>query len=483
MSKLTYAPYQIPIDHSNPSAGTYKNRYFVDDDFYKPGSPVLVYDVGEASITPAVVAQLTSSSYWQQLLQEFNGLGIIWEHRWYGNSKPVDVSVSFKMPADQLKYLTVENALADIPYFAKRFNRSNIDYDLRPSHTPWVMIGGSYAGARTAYTRQHYPDVIYAGYASSAPVQFQADFTSYLESTWQGMLAVGLGGCAKDMHATMAYIDTQLPQKNTAANLKQQFMGPQLASNATITDFINLLFAVSSLFQQQFSSGSMLGRFCAFMEEIPRTNITAGPNGFAPTIGNTAIAQKWAETPQWASLMTLTKIPLGVPYETVQPDQMLWNWLKCSQVGFFQAANSGPHSLLPSSQSVQSLQQQCYTQFPEEFKKGYLQKTPAATNLVAKLGGWNIRPSNVFWTAGEFDPWSQFTPFSTADNAPHNVRISTDIPACNSKRTLSELFGYQLKGAGHGFDLSSAGTGDEPKIAQGIFINALREWLKCFVPR
>lgn len=64
---------------------------------------------------------------------------------------------------EHLKYLTTEQALADIPYFAANFSRLNHpDFDLTPRGTPWIMIGGSYPGIRAAITRNKYPDTIFA---------------------------------------------------------------------------------------------------------------------------------------------------------------------------------------------------------------------------------------------------------------------------------------------------------------------------------
>lgn len=38
-----------PIDHNDTSIGTFKQRYWVDDRFYKPGGPVFVLDGGETT--------------------------------------------------------------------------------------------------------------------------------------------------------------------------------------------------------------------------------------------------------------------------------------------------------------------------------------------------------------------------------------------------------------------------------------------------
>ncbi len=38
---------------------------------------------------------------------------------------------------------------------------------LHPSNTPWIYYGGSYAGARAAHMRTHYPHLVFGAIASS----------------------------------------------------------------------------------------------------------------------------------------------------------------------------------------------------------------------------------------------------------------------------------------------------------------------------
>ncbi|KAH8703025.1 serine carboxypeptidase S28-domain-containing protein [Talaromyces proteolyticus] len=70
--------------------------------------------------------------------------------------------------------------------------RSDLPSDnLSSKGAPWIMIGGSYSGMRAAFTRNEYPDTIYAANASSAPVQAQVDMSIYFEQLYRGMAANG----------------------------------------------------------------------------------------------------------------------------------------------------------------------------------------------------------------------------------------------------------------------------------------------------
>lgn len=72
-----------PIDHNDASVGTYQNQYFVNEEYYSPGGPTLLFDVGESlASTRAELLLYNSSSYFTEFLKEFHAMGIVWEHRY-----------------------------------------------------------------------------------------------------------------------------------------------------------------------------------------------------------------------------------------------------------------------------------------------------------------------------------------------------------------------------------------------------------------
>ena len=74
---------KIPIDHGDPSVGTYQNRYWVNDEYYQQGGPVIVYDVGEATAEASAKRHLgNSTSFLVEMLDQFGAIGIVWEHRY-----------------------------------------------------------------------------------------------------------------------------------------------------------------------------------------------------------------------------------------------------------------------------------------------------------------------------------------------------------------------------------------------------------------
>src|SRR5438105_121703 len=112
---------------------------------------------------------------------------------------------------------------------------------------------------------------------------------------------------------------------------------------------------------------------------------------------------------------------------------------------------------------LSSQQQNCQQSFPSA---KMLPAQPAVNATNAKYKGFAIRPSNTFFTDGEFDPWRVVSLLSTESFAP-KVTVTQNIPQCNVAPPQSEVFGYVLKNCVHGQDFSGGIQADK---AIGMFI-------------
>ncbi|KAL4932362.1 putative serine peptidase, family S28 [Aspergillus undulatus] len=478
----------LPIDHDDPSVGTFQNRFWANDEYYKPGGPVIVYDAGETNAGSSANHLTSEYSFFPGILEEFGAIGVVWEHRYYGNSLPYPVAND--TPPEHFKYLTTKQALADIPVFAENFTRPRLQqFDLTPVSTPWVMLGGSYAGSRVAFARNMYPDTIFASFASSAPVQAQVNMSVYYEQVYRAMVANGWTNCAKDIHSALEYIDEQLSQEDTAASIKKLFLGDGAEQNSN-EDFTAALSIIYEFFQSRGfdeSSGS-LGEFCQWLELDHETGESSGPDGFAPSLGKQHVVELWATWPQFVNLVNIfmetnCQMP-DIPDATctlnarvTDPDSIAWSWQYCSEWGFYQSNNVGAHSLLSRYQTPEFQQVMCNRQFPEALERGLLPSEPQADAVNEEFGGWSIRPSNVYWTAGEFDPWRTLSPLSNEESSPQ-VNVTSEIPQCGVQTAANTVFGYIGDNEYHCFDFNAASSLGE--TSRGYFRQALKEWLPCF---
>ncbi|OAA55240.1 extracelular serine peptidase [Niveomyces insectorum RCEF 264] len=174
----------VPIDHFHndslyePHANGYFNlRYWFDASYYTKGGPVIVLAAGETSgsnrldfLHKGIAAQLAKAAH---------GLAVVLEHRYYGTSFPVD-----DLTTESLRFLRTEQALADTAYFAQHVLFPGLeDVDLSPgSGAPWIVYGGSYAGAFAAFLRVLYPDVFWGAISSSGVTEAIYDYWQYYEA-------------------------------------------------------------------------------------------------------------------------------------------------------------------------------------------------------------------------------------------------------------------------------------------------------------
>ncbi|KAF7505008.1 hypothetical protein GJ744_001529 [Endocarpon pusillum] len=515
----------LPIDHTQPSEGTYQNRYWVNDQFYQPGGPIFVHDVGENNAERSAHRYLNaSSSYLLEILQEFHGIGIVWEHRYlepiliteiypslthfeflssyFGESLPFAVNLT--TPWEHLKPLTYKQALADIPYFARTFHRKSFsDHDLTPNSTPWVMIGCSYSGLRAALSRQMYPKTFYAAYASSAPVGAVVNFSSYFDQVYRGMVDYGYGNCSRDLHEIISYIDIQLSSgDDTAAAIKELFLGPGLgAQNSSNGDFALALAFIYTSFQSQGmakhdSKGAgaiSLPTLCDYLQTEPQAQMPAPTEGPAPVRAPKYLTERLASWPPLLKSINRDfktncrflndSLPQSCDLsQTRESDPMMiaWSWLLCSEWGFFSVHNAGPRSLVSRYLSQEYHQSLCDRQFPGAEATGELPRVPRAEQFVHETGGQRMRPSNTFWTAGEYDPWRGLTPLSLLNLATNPAMATTEIPECNVQMGEKKIFGHVIPYSQHCADFTA---GFEPgKQARSYFVQALKWWLKCYKP-
>lgn len=71
-------------------------------------------------------------------------------------------------------------AIADNAYFARHAVFPGVAGNLTAPGTPWILYGGSLAGAETAYSVKTYGDILFGGIASSAPVEIVLPYPEWL---------------------------------------------------------------------------------------------------------------------------------------------------------------------------------------------------------------------------------------------------------------------------------------------------------------
>lgn len=109
-------------------------------------------------------------------MEATNGLGVILENRYYGESFPFNTSST-----DELRFLTTEQTIADNAYFAQHATFPGVNGALTAPDTPWILYGGSLAGAQTAFSVKTYPDVLWGGIASSGTTKAKLAYPQWYD--------------------------------------------------------------------------------------------------------------------------------------------------------------------------------------------------------------------------------------------------------------------------------------------------------------
>jgi hypothetical protein len=515
------ASISLPLDHFNKSdTRTFLNRYWVNDTYYLPGGPIFMYDGGEAGISDAAATSILSSSATVyavvELAKKYHGIALLWEHRFYGGSMPFDVDNQTGVALageEAYRYLDNEQALEDAVYLAKNFWPPGYSEEeaegMRADRSPWVWIGGSYAGSRAAMMRVRNPDVFFASWASSAPVQAQVEMSVYYNPVYQNMPK----SCSADVHAAVTWADDILTtgSEKEVELLKRAVWltnsaNPRNVSFASTPDdlsYWNISQILSYPFQgsffnfQSWGYAQSLGIFCNQLESWDPSSSTP----FTITSNLSALStNSLGRTPTSSGLASSTHSPKNAFYayifsvinKSIQdwnmfpqnprtlPDTASWTWQLCTQFAQFQVSQfPSPHNLVSRFYNITNHEEwYCRGMFP------YLKGKPEVEEIL-RYGGWKMRPGNVVWTNGGIDPWRTAGVQSYRGINPEALDRPTtqEVPKCGESPEGMEVFGAVWEGQLHGSDLSTrnvAFAGSPVEKGLELFGRALDEWLPCF---
>lgn len=206
------------LDHSNPSLGTFKQRYWYNTQYWNgSGSPIIFVNPGEQAGDGFNVTYPTAARLTGKFAQEMGGAVVIMEHRYWGESSPFD-----ELTVEHLKYLTLENSIKDNTYFANNFDAP---FDTAGKSTakdaPWIFTGGSYPGALAGWIANKDPGTFWAYYGTSGVVQALGDFWQYFVPVLEGTPK----NCTADVNAVVEYVDAvfKYGSKKEKAQLKAKF--------------------------------------------------------------------------------------------------------------------------------------------------------------------------------------------------------------------------------------------------------------------
>ncbi|XP_073349372.1 thymus-specific serine protease [Pagrus major] len=436
------------LDHFNGAdTREWKQRFFVNEDFYRPGGPVFLMIGGEGPANSAWMLEGT----WLTYAEKMGALCLMLEHRFYGKSRPtVDLST------DNLRYLSSRQALADLAHF-----RTVVGETRGLANRKWVAFGGSYPGSLAAWFRLKYPHLVHASVATSAPVHATVNFPEYLEVV-QRSLASENAECPLLVKKASDTLVERLKDPKTYDNITKDF---NLCSKLQIQSEMDSAYFLEML-AGNFMDVVQYNEDNRAFEGMVGTNITI--KVLCSMMGDTSLGEPYARYAAVARLMmdTFFRKCLDVSFSTNLRDMTntswegsaagggrQWVYQTCTEFGFYQSTDSPnqPFTGFPLEYQVK----QCALYYNVSAEQ--LAEAVAQTNEY--YGGYDIRSTRIVFPNGSIDPW-------------HALGITQDI--------IADLPAVFIKGTAHCANMYPARSEDLPQLALArdhVFL-LLQQWLK-----
>ncbi|CAB0016347.1 unnamed protein product [Nesidiocoris tenuis] len=381
------------LDHSDPTnPGTWWQRYQTNDAWFKNArnSPVFLMIGGEGE---ASAEWLVNGAAWTIYAQKFGALCFQLEHRFYGESQPrSDLSV------ESLKFLSSEQALADIAYFIQSMNEK---YRLSANNR-WVVFGGSYSGSLAAWARLKYPHLVHAAVSTSGPLLAEANFKSYDEVVKRA-LAASSPKCAANVHKAALAVEDLLKTPHGPSVLSKKF---NLCTELDVSNKKDVSNFAESL------AGNFQG-----VVQYNRDNRMADPK--PPSVDDLCKLMTDGDEPKlidrYAAVNRLLTngTCLDVKYHSyieemrsesydVTAGGRPWLYQTCTEFGFYQTSSSR-NEIFGSLFNLQFFIDQCKDIFDQSFDQNRLNDGIRRSNN--NYGALGIAVSNVVFVQGSLDPW------------------------------------------------------------------------------
>ncbi|TFK34727.1 serine carboxypeptidase S28-domain-containing protein [Crucibulum laeve] len=427
----TFRPqfFEQPLDHfSKKNAHTWHQRYWVNTRHYdsKVGGPVIVLDGGETSGEDRL--PFLDTGIVEILARATGGVGVVLEHRYYGESIPVS-----NFTTDSLRWLNNDQAAADSAEFMAKVKFDGIDEDLTAPGTPWIYYGGSYAGARAAHMKILYPELVYGAIASSAVTHAALENWQYMEI----IRNAAPPKCSAHIVNSITTIDKLLDHapEVVKSHLKGLF---GLGGLAHDDDFVSVLEsplgswqakcwdpAVGSTKFEEFCEtlGKPFGRIAADnLEELPFNH----EDRLVPIADGLALDFAIVNYASWIKQNIVSKCPPEFGVEDcfgtydgskyldtgLDQDWRLWLFQVCTEWGYFTTAppDQNQPRIVSKLLTLGYESKTCKQAFPpgEHFT------IPNLPNITAVniLGDFAIAADRLAIIDGEVDPWRPDTPHS-----------------------------------------------------------------------
>lgn len=438
------------LDHFNDADTSYwEQRYFVNDTFYKDGGPIFIMIGGEGTADPIWMVE----GMWIEYAKSYNAMCFQLEHRYYGKSHPTE-----NTSVENLRYLSSEQALADLAYFI-RYARDK--YQLY--HNKLITFGGSYPGSLSAWFRVKYPHLVNGAVATSAPINAVLNFVEYLDVVSKALDTTG-PMCNKMVQTAHMTVGKLLQTDSGRKQLKKMFNLCDDIDIANTEDVANLYSNLAGnfegvvqynkdnrAFEGAVGTNITVDTLCNIMNDVGRGD-PIDRYAAVNALMLTTYSEKCMDFSYKKMIDDLTKTDWN---SSAAEGGRQWMYQTCTEFGFYQTSDlkDQPFTGFPLNFSIQ----QCIDIFGAKFNADLIQKGINRTNT--NYGAYGMKPTKVVFPNGSIDPWHalSFTttsvdqPFTTIyiDGTAHCANMYPSTPVdppqlTEARKTINTLIGQWL---------------------------------------
>uniref|UniRef100_A0A1I8PJZ8 Serine protease K12H4.7 n=1 Tax=Stomoxys calcitrans TaxID=35570 RepID=A0A1I8PJZ8_STOCA len=418
------------LDHFDENEErTWEMRYMVNDEYFEEGGPMFIYLGGEWAISPGSI----SSGIFVDLAREHKGILFYTEHRYYGQSKPTS-----NIQVENLKYLHVKQALADVAHFIKH-KRETVP---ALANSKVIMSGGSYSATMVVWFKKLYPELLNGGWASSAPILAKVNFLEYKEVVGRALRELGSEQCYNRVNNGITELEEMFANKRSAEAKAMLKLCNNFNHNNDL-DIWSLFGSISNIFAGivQYQKEGDVPFYCNYIMSF-EDDLTAIASFWLFALGN----------PNGCVDVTYKgTLEYYLDSSYAMGASRPWYFQTCNEYGWYQSSSSPnqpfgksfPHTLYTTL---------CGDVFGKTYTNEQIHKLADETNQ--SFGGMNPEVENIYMTHGGLDPWNPMG---------HGVEQGASV----------------IPRASHCADFGSISNADSPEMRESKerLVELVREWL------
>ncbi|KAJ6642522.1 Thymus-specific serine protease [Pseudolycoriella hygida] len=341
---------------------------------------------------------------------------------------------------ENMRFLNIEQALADLAHFITYIRRSNPEF----VDSQIIMVGGSYSATMVAWFRQKYPHLTAGAWASSAPVFVKVDYFEYKEVVGASIRSVGGEECFQRLARAFDQAEQLFANRNFA-EFSRTFRTCDEMNDEDPYDIQIMFYTLSELLAglvQGHRTGDIEG-FCSVLLDptVPdESDLQAFTRWYIRRVfGSNPSPDDCADSTFESNVMIHRNATWGSAGTASSMRQ--WFFQTCNEFGWYETSESR-FQPFGSRFPVGKFHAWCRDVYGDEFTAELIQANTERKN--AMYGGFNPNVNNVYFTNGLIDPWrimgiqndvNERSPADVIPDASHCNDLSSNSPT-DSPRML-----------------------------------------------